>query len=225
MTLHTLVAEYQKVETISRLKKANSTLGQFLQKAEEEHGCLFDWEVSNSYYPKDLINKFIKPYFNVVSDSSNSEESTYLASIGYKTYRSENGGYPRVFRTMSGREFSGYDYIDAWFLTADGMLYGWGWHQSQMQGRRTMEFLVDINGPKRPNIAGKDVFMFDLGGAYCQSKVLPGHCGGSQSCNSNGVCKYTRICNPTGENCRDGGTECVNKIVEDGWQIKDDYPW
>ena len=219
LTMPAIIANYQKAEALSKLKKVNSVIGQFLQQAEKDYGCLSDWDMV------DVINTFIKPYFNVVSDSSNRNKSTYLASIGYSTYSSENGGYPRVFRTMSGREFSGYDYIDVFFYTADGILYGWGWHQSQMSGRRTMEILVDINGAKRPNIAGKDVFMFDIGGAYCQTKVLPGHCGGSQSCNSSGFCKYTRRCSNTGEQCRNGGGGCATKIVEDGWQIKDDYPW
>ena len=147
-----------------------------------------------------------------------------MSSIGYEMFSSKNGGYPEPFKTINGGDFSGYNYMNIYFLTTDGFVYGWGWHQSQLTGRREMEFLVDINGPKRPNVAGKDVFMFKIGGEYCQSKVWPYKLG-NQSCDGKGHCTYFPHKCGSGEDCRRSGFDCTCKIVEDGWQIKDDYPW
>lgn len=217
------------------MKKANSVIGSFLQKAEEDNGCLADWSWNQHYQIAELeaVNKYIKPYFNVLSDSATynskkgyllSSPSSFLSSIGYEMFSSKNGGYPEPFKTINGGDFSGYNYMNIYFLTTDGFVYGWGWHQSQLTGRREMEFLVDINGPKRPNVAGKDVFMFKIGGEYCQSKVWPYKLG-NQSCDGKGHCTYFPHKCGSGEDCRRSGFDCTCKIVEDGWQIKDDYPW
>ena len=140
------------------MKKANSVIGSFLQKAEEDNGCLADWSWGTSDYHTyglDAVNKFIKPYFNVLNDSETynskrgfSSPSSFMSSIGYEMFSSKNGGYPEPFKTINGGDFSGYNYMNIYFLTTDGFVYGWGWHQSQLTGRREMEFLVDINGPK-----------------------------------------------------------------------------
>ena len=73
----------------------------------------------------------------------------------------------------------------------------------------TNQVNVDINGLSGPNRFGKDVFRFeisDLGivplGINEQYSVI------NNDCKVNGECSY-----------------CMAKIVKDGWQIKDDYPW
>ena len=71
--------------------------------------------------------------------------------------------------------------------------------------------LVDINGPKNPNVFGKDVFRFIVN--FDNSTVKP-YC-------------YQRTPSDIAKKCsRNGdGTCCAAKIMADGWEIKDDYPW
>lgn len=65
------------------------------------------------------------------------------------------------------------------------------------------QIYVDTNGANPPNIFGKDVFTFTL-----DSKK--------------GLVPYG-----SGSDCVSGGNGqmCAAKIINDGWQIKDDYPW
>ena len=71
---------------------------------------------------------------------------------------------------------------------------------------------VDTNGPSRPNIIGRDVFQFEID----TSRGVISAYGSNEDCtkekiyNSNDT-QYARTC---------GG-----KIMADGWEIRDDYPW
>jgi prepilin-type N-terminal cleavage/methylation domain-containing protein len=67
------------------------------------------------------------------------------------------------------------------------------------------QIYADINGPKPPNQYGKDLFMFQL---EDQKGLIPfGY-------NSTSDCTKTT-----------DGLTCAAKIIRDGWQIADDYPW
>lgn len=63
------------------------------------------------------------------------------------------------------------------------------------------QIYVDINGANPPNRFGNDAFIFTLD----QKKGLVPH---NSNCTFNG-----------------NGEGCAAKIIKDGWQIKDDYPW
>jgi hypothetical protein len=59
--------------------------------------------------------------------------------------------------------------------------------------------MVDINGPKAPNIIGKDAFYFVM--------------------DDKGIVPPDLVCTVS------SGLGCANKIMSDGWEIRDDYPW
>lgn len=65
--------------------------------------------------------------------------------------------------------------------------------------------IIDINAGKGPNTYGKDVFLFCLD-------------------SNKGFMPYGYS---TNNDCSQGnnGWYCAAKIMRDGWQIKDDYPW
>jgi hypothetical protein len=65
----------------------------------------------------------------------------------------------------------------------------------------TDDVYIDINGAKEPNLIGKDVFSF----GYRGTGLVYGK--GSGTCT-----KSTSL-------------RCAHKIMEDGWEIKEDYPW
>ena len=71
---------------------------------------------------------------------------------------------------------------------------------------------ADINGPKFPNLLGKDVFVFNVD--LNKEVIVPYGTDASVSA--------------LNSNCSKGspsGVYCAAKIVRDGWEIKDDYPW
>jgi len=68
---------------------------------------------------------------------------------------------------------------------------------------------IDINADGGPNVFGKDVFCF----SRTEQGILPyGYNNIDASVNLD--------CSKTGN-----GYYCAAKIMRDGWQIKDDYPW
>lgn len=67
---------------------------------------------------------------------------------------------------------------------------------------------IDINGGKGPNMYGKDVFLFTVDP---QKGLVP---TGYSANNISTVCSTSA-----------SGSYCAAKIMLDGWQIKDDYPW
>ena len=70
-------------------------------------------------------------------------------------------------------------------------------------GHGTAKLNIDINGAKAPNRSGRDYFSFEI----FNNKLRAYH-GNLNDCNIN---EY--------------GSTCLDKIITDGWQIKDDYPW
>ena len=72
------------------------------------------------------------------------------------------------------------------------------------------QIFVDINGPKKPNQFGRDLFVFER----TSNGIMP-----------NG---YSMTSSELDERCaKTSGYNyfCFAKIVKDGWQIKEDYPW
>ena len=85
---------------------------------------------------------------------------------------------------------------------------------------------VDINGRKKPNTFGKDVFHFYL--IKDTGKFLPiaWDDGGynnpitDRNILKNGPSRQNYQCNKDGI-----GLWCGALIMQDGWKISDDYPW
>lgn len=67
----------------------------------------------------------------------------------------------------------------------------------------TKTLYLDVNGAKPPNKVGIDLFVFEIDSS---KGLVPAG-------NGNG-CKVIYV-----------GSDCAVKIMRDGWQIKDDYPW
>ena len=91
------------------------------------------------------------------------------------------------------------------FLTSDGFLYSCSIASGSVDNSNFNVF-VDINGPKGPNIMGIDFFVFE---PTDRNIFMPkGYDLSENDCNSS-----------------DNGSECAAKIIQDNWEIKDDYPW
>lgn len=84
---------------------------------------------------------------------------------------------------------------------------------------------VDINGLKKPNQEGKDLFLFAIQPNY---GVTPYGFGNTISGSSFGT-TYNRdtIINTSNLGCKKNseGLWCSALIMSDGWEMKDDYPW
>ncbi len=85
-------------------------------------------------------------------------------------------------------------------------------------------FAVDLNGFKRPNKFGRDLFMFSV----TEKGVIAHSHDDSESTDvvrardefRDGPSAYAYQCNKQGR-----GMWCAALIMADGWEIKGDYPW
>jgi prepilin-type N-terminal cleavage/methylation domain-containing protein len=196
LTIPGLIANYQKQETVTRLKKIYSTLSQAFKLSEVDHG-----EYSNREKGADITDtnayfeKYWKAYLKGAEACSTAKTCGYTSNTPWK--------YPSGSNWMAWSV--GSDSSRTLFRYGDGVVVFQPRNTSITQPDGTTVpiyvnyLMVDINGPKGPNIVSKDAFLFVLD----DKGVLPN----GSTCTAS---------DPTG---------CAGKLMKDGWEIKSDYPW
>ena len=125
------------------------------------------------------------------------------------------------------------------YAFADGMtLYGWLWHHPRVKGFLMIN--VDINGDKKPNVYGRDKFIFhvfsqkanwyngghgDIASSVPKGGLYPDGYGYTRErllTDSWRGCHVNKSDTPIGNYL---GAFCTALIMLDGWEIKDDYNW
>lgn len=86
--------------------------------------------------------------------------------------------------------------------------------------------IIDLNGPRKPNIADRDVFVFNLDEEYVPkigtSTIIAPHVF------TNKIDEFCSKTKPNGNAIgyfEFNGYTCASKIIRDGWKITPDYPW
>ena len=218
MTLPTLINNYKKKETVSKLKKVYAILSNTTMMAVAEHGDTSAWELGNNLNwqtSKAFAEKYVIPYLKVakVCENNNTSDCNYPIS------------------KLNGQSFNNYEsfapsyrfyLVDGTFVCVAGNRFYANSHDKLVQ------IIFDINGPKNPNIVGKDVFFLEyfikpnvnnITARGHEGKMLPANLD-YQSRNTILGTGNIDFCNKTKE-----GKGCLAVILIDGWEIKDDYPW
>ena len=218
MTLPSIITKYQKKQTVERLKKAYSVMSNAFNYAESIYGPISSWpEVDRSAGGStdeenyDFVMRYLSPalHLKYTTRPKNAySKTTYI--IGINNIGNLNAGsYP------SGK----------WFYLDDGTCF------KVLLRFSTGEWcylFYDINGNAKPNIVGKDIFLFDFGyqqfykfGFQATTWNRNNYKKG-QAWTKDALLKDT--CSKT-EGGYYGGNGCGWIIQYDGWEIKDDYPW
>ena len=216
MTFPILLGKYQKVVTVNQLKKAYSVLSQMVLLSQEHNGAAnFDsYAMVDSGVVETFLNTYWLPYFNsptVCKDGI----FPYPDGQPYKSISGVTQGMGVATQFASGRFY---------FTSNDGTAYFVNmmrWEEvfdddgnqlpSIAKYSSQQDVYVDLNGIKEPNTYGKDVFKFVV--FFDESTVKPaGYNFAATVINNN--CKISGV-----------GDYCAAKIMNDGWQIKNDYPW
>ena len=212
LTLPTVIKNYQKQVTITRLQKAYSILGQVAQKSIVDKGAI-DFvdgepldegkvrEFFNTYWLQNFKGVYVYPENKIPKLNGNTPVYRYISGILNVDDTTIYTSFP------NGRIF---------FSTSDGMSFfvlimKWGISfndKGEFVSKKPLynsqqSVIVDINGVAPPNTNGKDVFYYYVD--FSNGKVSPG--GGN-------TCSKTA-----------SGMSCAKKIMQDGWKIKSDYPW
>ncbi len=216
LTVPTVVRNYQKTQMITQLKKVYSSIANTTNLAIAEHGPVTGWEVGTDFTGQaavDFANTYLIPYLKVSKNCENKTTSDCAfnySNLNDDTKRSFNNRYARFYLN------------DGTFITLrieNGL-------RADERTYKQAYMYIDINGQKKPNKFGKDLFFF---------KYYIFH--GTQTSNYTGKFlpygyNYSRdyLAGKTGDSggsCsrEKSGTLCAALILKDGWAIKDDYPW
>lgn len=206
MTIPTLITKYQKQVTINQLKVAYQIFSEAIQNAKLDQdsldiGLRIPSETMKSGDPSRAISAlFIDPYIKGAEQYTAKDHIyTYTpqkkAQSIYAMYSKSEDNYKPMCMPK------GFCY---WVINHSGN-YTW--------------LVVDLNGPKGPNVFGRDLFMFDIAKHYVLGvgrlyidTVAP------FDGNVNSLCSKS-------SDSRSNGRTCASKIINDGWKIDSDYPW
>ena len=215
LTLPTLIKNYQKHETVNRLKETYSILYQAVRMSETENGLLETWEIpnanwdNNTYtYGKTFFEQYLKPYIKVV------KECKYLSNECWADiYTRTNGANNDYFSASTNKTYG--------VVLSNGSVIGF-WPRDTF-----CEIYIDLNGKKGPNKFGKDAFAMliirisrdDLFGNFDKSGVYMFGQGKNRTTLTSGQCG----CSKTAKTY--AGDYCGALIMYDGWKIDKNYPW
>ena len=223
LTLPSLIVNYQKKQTVQQLKTAYSLLSQAVEQSISENGEIDDWDYTLN--TSAFNETYILPYLKIVKKCD-----------GGKCIKTDNfNGYYE----LTGNK---YTRISGSYVLANGMIL-----MADYPERGFLVYMIDLNGNKKPNIMGKDIFAFYLlnhqspnsaeyrnGLKNIQANLYIGSLG------NNGFPHYQtdrtsltksqihRSCNknsPYGGAHGGIGSACAAVIMKDGWKISKDYPW
>ena len=168
MTMPSLITNYRVKETVSKLKKVNTTFNNAFLQAKEENGEISDWGLSNSTIDTDTDDGSIANS-NYGRDKFLEILSRHLKTISMCKY-SDNSC--EVYRpTNLQGDIDNKDSYSNRLVLTDGTIIGhlylnntacntnWG---SGALSQSCGSFKVDLNGSKKPNMYGKDIFQFDI---------------------------------------------------------------
>lgn len=215
LTIPMLVVKYQKISTVTQLKKTYSQLNQALLLMKEDYGT-----EPFSKKPEEFISKYFIVYFkgatSYPSQTGNrkvmcyQEDSNYLAApnsqaqYAWMNKQGKNSGYIST-PFMGGVNTASVELPDG---TCIGFNRFGAWDRANI--------FVDVNGSRRgPNRAGRDLFFFDLDSNF---NLIPGEYPLKE-----GYSTYS--CSKTGSMEKPNGYGCSAKLIQDGWIINSDYPW
>lgn len=200
MTIPTLMHSVQKQQMIVGLKKAYSNLSQVVATSINENGDINTWNWSLTQTP--FVKEYFLPYFSIIKDCGTLD----TASCGGKTKKWLNGSTFNCTESGCGA----YKVI-----MADGTSWAFDYRGV---GTGMLDIVVDLNGSKNPNVAGKDVFFFRI----YYSHSAPDFMDIWATTRDVAISNTLFGCNKT---AKEAGLVCGKLILLDGWQMKEDYPW
>ncbi len=209
LTIPNLIAYYQKNQYVTQLKKVYTQMSQAVKllmvdesvDTVSKTSLLSNIDSPTEEQIKQNMGTFLKKYFKVIKDCG-TEFSNHTSACFADKYTNINGTeiYP-----LTG--IAGYSVI-----TADGtsMAIGIGY-------AGIPEVFVDINGPKRPNVGGRDLFSFSIYyDGSIEDGIAPSYRQGQQPISAYEAreIKFEEYCFSMSY-----GQGCFGKILNDNWKM------
>ena len=196
ITLPSLIQNYQKKETVAKLKRVYSVLQQATLSAQNDYGEVNDWDFSDAY---EFGQKYYVPYLKTIQNYNKTTTYNYT--------------------DLAGELHSSKAIL---FVLADGTFV----HILLCPEYQVpFHILVDLNGKRGPNILGRDLFAFSYYNGklntynqyqekWSTTRYSVSLAGTSGQCNRKAKGGVFGV-----------GSYCSTLIMLDGWEISSDYPW
>lgn len=196
--LPVMIQHYRRQVIINQLKKSYSILGQAINMAVKDYGNTDKWELQNSLSTVqghiEYADKYIAPYLKVMKKSGG------VSGWWNCTPNKQFPGLYCVSTTSKKGNYSGWvPYI---FYLQDGSAVTVGGWNSRV-------ITVDVNGIKKPNVAGYDVFTFSISNNKLSAPQWKS--ADTWSCSKDSTHSYN-------------GWACASRIIKNNWDFPDDYP-
>ncbi len=206
MTIPTLISNYHKTQTVTRLKRAYSVVQQALRLSQEENGEVESWDTNLSGTA--FFHKYIANYIKYLDEYTSPE-------LAAKAPRLQLNG-----NTYTGTTYNANSSTSYHFTLLDGSMITMNMESTAEKG---LWVGIDVNALAKPNQIGKDTFLFFLSSEYGLRPL-----GDVGTPSTWLISPYTRQKMMSGGNaCAKGksGYYCSALIINDGWKISNDYPW
>lgn len=232
MTIPTLIANYQKVQTVNRLKQTYAIINNAIRLTANDFGGdgMNSWSCDGRTDTAYLGERCFGIIFDKVRLSqkfpkiTSTDRAMCYQGKDYKPYSYLNGA-----RNLKDKFCTNGHSV----LLANGACVHWlpfYWTGTSNQGGC---MFIDINGPySGVNMLGRDTFRFCYGIGQDQKNPVRGpgltihasQLSGRQ--NDNGLVTPVSRKNLLNDCSKyNTGFACSELIVKDGWKISDDYPW
>ncbi|MFA7658966.1 MAG: type II secretion system protein [Candidatus Gastranaerophilaceae bacterium] len=204
-TITALIADSQKAAYVAGVKSAYSKWNQALIQMAADGGCIGDLSCFFDSADLHTMGDKIAGYFNVVKNCDTTTSGCFSDTVAGNFDGSDTAsGYDAAYR----------------FITADGVAVrlntaslGCGGSGSSLTKICMAYVLVDINGLKKPNALGRDIFRFVIDNTNGPA-LYP--MGGAKY----GYWKTNKVCDYGYNNGTDKrGFWCIGRIIDEGWQM------
>lgn len=209
MTMNALITKYQKYQTAIQLKAAYSLLGKIVSYSIAENGEPKYWKISLNG-GMEYIDTYILPYVpnvqRVKHESAYTDEYKENRPFGtsWVYYADLTNGLRIIFETW-GRSAGAY-----------------------MSAECGAQFVVDLNGKKKPNKWGRDLFRLRLDSTTSQLFFDGLYAQSWKNTTDRSDCsvQYTQKSRDAiKQQCLGKLFTCGALIYYDNFEISDDYPW
>lgn len=143
MTIPTLISNYQKIQTVSQLKKQYTNLAQTVRLSETDNGSNSTWDWGTVMTPRQSFDTYWAPYLKIAQYCNSYSDCGYTATRPWKWLDGTTQWTVDVVKTTTMTSV----------ILADG---------TYMWVRNDKDVAIDLNGSKGPNTIGKDVFHFTV---------------------------------------------------------------
>lgn len=195
MTLPTLKIETQKKQFVAGLEQSYSMLNQLIKLSEITNGPMSFWDWG--YGGTLTPDQTFKTYF-----------APYLKIAKYCNTYSDCGytsNTPWLYMDKSNYWIPMTGSSNVAVILSNGSLLA---YRAYLGSTLMKDWIIDVNSSKGPNILGQDTFQLQTD---INKGILP--------------YDYTDTDANILNNCKVSGYTCATKILKDGWQMKNDYPW